>query len=43
MKRKAHEQTAWVPDISGPFLRMLSMALVLVVSGLPLIGAPRML
>ncbi len=34
MKRKAHEQTAWGPDISGPFLRVILIALVLAVSGL---------
>ena len=34
MKRKTQQQTAPVPDITGPFLRVLSMSLVLFVSGL---------
>ena len=34
MKRKTQQQTASVPDITGPLLRALIMSLVFVVSGL---------
>ena len=34
MKRKIQQQTAWSPDIRKPLMRVLSMSLVLVVSGL---------
>jgi len=38
MKRKTQLQTASVPNITGPLLRVLSMSLVLVVPGLLLAG-----
>ncbi len=38
MKRKTQQQTAWSPDIRKPLLRVLTMSLVLVVSGLLLGG-----